>query len=450
MRVLTLGGGTVGRWVADMLCRRGHSVTVIDNDPENVRRLNSELDVRAIEGSASQSTMLFQADVLSADVCLAVTGDDEVNIVGASMAKALGARRSIARVYAPALRDLSTFDYQRHFKIDCLLSLEQLSAFELARAIRNPDAIPLEHFARGQLEVYEMDVAAKSDAAGCKLRDLKLPSGVRVGSIARDQRMWIASGEDETHAGDRVSLVGMPDDVYKARQLFGASSHQQRAKRVMIAGGGETGYHLADSLSTHDYRVVVLERDAHRCDTLAKLLPNVTVIHANANRRSILEDEGAGTVDYFVACTGNDESNIMAGVEARELGSARVLCMVGRPDYANVVGKLGIDRAVSERDVVARQILGFLNEGAVISQSRLPNGAITVYELEVSEGSRVTEATLAELPLAGRCLIAAIQRDGFVRVPSADDTLKVGDIVVALVDQSGGQDCLNLFEPRSV
>ncbi|MEM9588076.1 MAG: NAD-binding protein, partial [Planctomycetota bacterium] len=145
MRVLTLGGGTVGRWVADMLCRRRHSVTVIDNDPENVRRINSELDVRAIEGSAAQSTVLFQADVLSADICLAVTGVDEVNIVGASMAKALGARRSIARVYAPAFNDLSTFDYQRHFNIDSLLSLEQLTAFELARAIRNPDAIPLEH-----------------------------------------------------------------------------------------------------------------------------------------------------------------------------------------------------------------------------------------------------------------------------------------------------------------
>ncbi len=166
MRVLTLGAGTVGRWVADMLCRRRHSVTVVDIDPENVRRINSELDVRAIVGSASRSTVLFQADVAAADMCLAVTGDDEVNIVAASMAKALGARRSIARVYAPAFRDLSTFDYQRHFNIDSLLSLEQLSAFELARAIRNPDAIPLEHFARGQLEVYEVEVHAEVGCSG--------------------------------------------------------------------------------------------------------------------------------------------------------------------------------------------------------------------------------------------------------------------------------------------
>ncbi|MEM1067916.1 MAG: Trk system potassium transporter TrkA [Planctomycetota bacterium] len=447
MRVLTLGAGTVGRWVADMLCRRRHSVTVVDNDPENVHRINSELDVRAIVGSASRSTVLFQADVCAADMCLAVTGDDEVNIVAASMAKALGARRCIARVYAPAFRDLSTFDYQRHFNIDSLLSLEQLSAFELARAIRNPDAIPLEHFARGQLEVYELEVHAKSQAANHKLRDLKMPSSVRIGSISRDNRMWIASGEDELHGGDRVSLIGSTEAIAKTRSIFLFGSEGRAKQRVMIAGGGETGYHLADALTRRDYRIVVLERDPDRCDRLAKLLPKVTVVHANANRRSVLEDEGAGTVDYFAACTGNDESNIMAGVEARELGASRVMCVVGRPDYANVVGKLGIDCAVSERDVAARQILGFLNEGAIISQSRLPNGSIGIYELEVVEGAPVTGASLAELPLAGRCLIGAIERDGFVRVPQAGDRLQKGDIVVALIDQSTTDDSLSLFNP---
>ena len=205
------------------------------------------------------------------------------------------------------------------------------------------------------------------------------------------------------------------------------------------------GITLPSRSAPHDYRTVLLERDADRCDQLAKLLPEVTVVHANANRRSVLEDEGGGKVDYFVACTGNDESNIMAGVEARELGASRVMCVVGRPDYANVVGKLGIDRAVSERDVVARQILGFLNEGAIISQSRLPNGAIGIYELEVLEGSQVTGATLAELPLAGRCLIAAIARDGFVRVPTAEDRLQAGDVVVALIDQAASNDSLQLF-----
>ncbi|MCS7469925.1 Trk system potassium transporter TrkA [Stieleria sp. ICT_E10.1] len=445
MRVLTLGAGTVGHWIADMLCRRRHDVTVIDIDPERVRQINSELDVRAIQGSAAQSTVLFQADVCSADICLAVTGDDEANVVAASMAKALGARRSLARVYAPAFRDSSTFDYQSHFGIDALLSLEQLSAFELARAIRNPDAIPLEHFARGHLEVYETEVEAKSQATDQRLRDLKMPGSVRIGSIEREGDLWLASGEDELHVGDRVSLIGMPSDVNRSRTLFASSTKRSKRRSVLIAGGGEIGFHIARALPTSDYRITLLEYDEDRCEQLAKLLPKCTVVHANANRRSVLEDEGGGSADYFVACTGSDESNIMACVEARELGSRRVMAVVGRPDYANVVGKLGIDHVVSERDVGARQILGFLNQGAVISQSRLPNGKIAVYELEVVEGARVTEATLADLPLAGRCLITAIQRDSFIRMPTAGDQLQPGDIVVALMDEQHITDCLALF-----
>ena len=447
MRVLTLGAGTVGRWVADMLCRKRHSVTVVDIDPEKVRRIDSELDVRAIVGSASQSTVLFQAEVLSCDLCLAVTGIDEVNLVAASMAKALGARRSIARVYAPALADLSTFNYKQHFDIDSILSLEQLVAIELARSIQNPDAIPLEHFARGQLEAYEFDIDAGSEAAEHKLIDLKFPGSVRIGSIAREGRTWIASGQDELHVGDRISLVGMPEEVAKAKaNFFQKSSERQKLKRVMIAGGGETGYHLAGFLDTNRFRVTVLEANEDRCNKLIKQFPDeITVINANANRRSVLEDEGGGTVDYFVACTGSDENNIMACVEARELGASRVMAVVGRPDYANVVGKLGIDCAVSKRDVVARQVLGFLNEGAVISQKRLPAGSIALYELEIVPGAKVAEGTLADLPLAGRCLVAAIERDGFVRVPTADDKLKTGDIIVALIDEADADDVLSLF-----
>lgn len=449
MRVLILGAGTVGTWIADLLCRRRHSVTVIDADPEHVRRINNELDVRAVQGSASQSTILFQADVCGADICLAVTGDDEVNIVAASMAKALGTRRAIARVYAPAFRDLSTFDYQRHFNIDRLLSLEQLSATELARAIRNPGSIPLEHFARGQLEVYEVNVDAAAPAIGIKLRNLKMPKGVRIGSILRSGRMWIASGEDQFKAGDRVSLIGFPDDIATSRHQFDSSTRSRRRQTVMIAGGGETGYHLAQALSDQEYRIVILEANAKRCDTLAKLLPRATVLSANANRRMVLEDEGAGSADYFVACTGNDENNIMAGVEAREMGASHVMAVVARPDYANVVAKLGIDLAVSERDVIARQVLGFMNQGAVISSSRLPEGSIGVYEIEVLEEAQVTTASLAALPLSGNCLIAAIQRDGFVRVPEASDTLRAGDVVVALIDQSNFATILEMFEPSA-
>ena len=378
MRIVVLGGGTVGTWIADLLCRHRHSVTVVDNNPSNCRLINNELDVRVVTGSASQSSVLFQSDVIGADLCLAVTGDDEVNIVAASMAKAMGARRSIARIYGPVFHDVSTFDYQRHFGIDRLLSLEHLTAMELARGIRNPGSVVLEHFARGELEVLEVVMEEPTKAIGVSLKDLGLPKTIRIGSIYRDGRMWIAAAEDVIELNDRITIIGNRQDVDEVKGTL--QKKQSRRNTVVIAGGGETGYHLARSLQGERFSVVLMEQAVERSEFLAKHLVRSTVVQADATRRSILEEERVGSADYFIACTGDDENNIMAGVEARDIGAKNIMAVVGRPDYANVVGKLGIDLAVSPRDVLALQILGFLNTGPVISRSTLLGGGVGVYE----------------------------------------------------------------------
>ena len=270
MRIVVLGAGTVGTSIAELLCQNRHSVTVVDNDPVYIRQLNAELDVRAINGSASQSSVLFQADVLGADLCLAVTGDDEVNILAASMAKEMGARRTFARVYAPVFRDMSTFDYQRHFKIDRLLSLEQLSAMELARGIRHSGSVIVENFARGELEVQELSVDQKTESTGVPLKKLNLPQGVRIGSISRGERMWIAGAEDTIEVGDRMTLIGNREDIDELKDLFNV--HIRSRRGVVIAGGGETGFHLARALDSSRFDVLVMEQSEERCEYLAASL----------------------------------------------------------------------------------------------------------------------------------------------------------------------------------
>jgi len=443
MRIVVLGGGTVGTWIADLLCRHRHSVTVVDNNASNCRLINNELDVRVVTGSASQSSVLFQSDVIGADLCLAVTGDDEVNIVAASMAKAMGARRSIARIYGPVFLDLSTFAYLRHFGIDRLLSLEHLTAMELARGIRNPGSVVLEHFARGELEVLEVVMEEPSKAIGVPLKSLGLPKTIRIGSIYRDGRMRIAGAEDVIELNDRITLIGNRQDVDEVKSTL--QKKEGRRNTVVIAGGGETGYHLARSLEGDRFAVVLMEQSVARSEFLAKHLMHSTVVQADATRRAILEEERVGSTDYFIACTGDDENNIMAGVEARDIGAKNVMAVVGRPDYANVVGKLGIDLAVSPRDVLARQILGFLNTGPVISRSTLLGGGVGVYEIEVLPGAPATEHVLANLHLPERCLIAAIMREDFVKVAGADDRLQAGDVVVALIEDAVFETTLNQF-----
>jgi trk system potassium uptake protein TrkA len=444
MRIVVLGGGTVGTSIADLLCRHRHSVTVVENDAEHARRINNELDVRVIRGSASESSVLFQADVLGADLCLAVTGYDEANIVGGSMAKAMGARRTVARVYAPVFRDLSTFDYQQHFGIDRLLSMEHLSAMELARGVRNPGSVVVENFARGQLEVLELVVGEKTTVLDTPLRSLEMPRGVRIGSIYREGKMWIPGANDSITLGDRVTLIGRHEDLDDVRDIFQKSAGPKQG--IVIAGGGETGYHLARTLEGQRFDVMLMEANADRCQFLANHLKYSTVVQADATRRAVLEEERVGTADVFVACTGDDENNIMAGVEAREIGAKTIMAIVQRPDYANVVGKLGIDRVVSPRDVIAKQVLGFLNTGSVISRTLLPGGAISAMEIEVNEGVPATMNTLADLDLPEQCLIAAVVRSEYVSVPGAEDQFKVGDTVIALVESSAADATLQLFE----
>lgn len=431
MRIVVLGAGTVGGSIASLLCLHRHSVTVVDSDGDHVRHVNETLDVRGITGSASQSSVLFQAGVGSADLCLAVTGDDECNIVAASMSKAMGSKRAVARVYAPVFRDLSTFDYQRHFGIDRLLSLEHLTALELARSIRHPGSVAVENLARGELEVHEVVVSEKEKGIGKQLKTLSLPAGVRVGSVSRDGKTWIAGAEDVIEVGDRLTIIGKRDNIDDVKELFCAGGHAKLG--IVIAGGGETGYHLASALEGQRFGVVLLEQDRDRCDFLASHLKQTVVVNRDATRRANLEEERVGSADVFVACTGDDENNIMASVEARDIGTKKIMALVGRPDYAHVVGKLGIDQAVSPREVVAKQVLGFLTSGPTVSRTSLSEGSgLSVLEIDVMPGSLATEHVLANLGLPPQCLIAAVIREGFTSVPGADSHFHAGDSAIVL------------------
>ncbi|MCH2178482.1 MAG: Trk system potassium transporter TrkA [Mariniblastus sp.] len=444
MNVVVLGAGTVGTSIAELLCQREDSVTVVDIDPKQTAAINEKLDVRALNGSASQSSVLFQAGISTADVCLAVTGSDETNIVGASLAKAMGCRRSIARVYAPVFRDLSTFEYQEHFQIDRILSLEHLTAMALARAVRDPGSVVVEQFSRGGLAVNEVTIGKESSITAVSIAELSLPSGIRIGTIQRDKLMWIASANDQLQVGDKVIVFSRSEDNKVVRSLFGMANG--RKGRIVIAGGGETGFHLARLLEHENFKITILEADAERSQRLASDLSAASVIECDAAIRENLEEERVGNADVFAACTGDDEDNLMLAVEAKELGARQVLCLMERADYSNIVDKLGIDLAVSQRDVMANRVLSFLTEGAVVSRSKLPGGLINIIELEVEANAPICGLPLAEAGLPKRCLVVSVMKPGFVRLPTAEDVLQSGDHLVMLVEDDVVETALARFQ----
>ncbi len=446
MNIVIMGAGTVGTFVADTLCAAQHNVTIIDKSRSALEQVEERVDVQTICGSACDSAILFQAGVLGADLCLAVTSQDEVNMVGASLAKAMGSRRCVARVFNHSYLNLSTFDYQRHFKIDRLLSLEYLTALDLAKQIGEPGLFAVENFARGEVVIQVLNVQPGVPADGVLLRNLKLPSGVRVGLISDGTNTYIAGADNTIQAGQIVTLIGTQENFDKVQNLF---QHKRPVKfRVIIAGGGNIGFNLARILQKKEYSVTILESDPVRCEFLSRHLDSTTILHADGTRRTEMEEARVGKADVFIATTGRDEDNIVCGVEARELGANRIMSIVRRPDYANVLEKLGIDVAVSPREVITRQILGMVQSGPIISHSEIGGGNSAILELEVRNNAPITQAPLKDLKLK-QALIAAVVKEDCVRVPGADDLIQAGDSVILLCEQDNLNDVIPLFKPQN-
>jgi len=457
MRIIILGGGTVGGWIAETLCEK-HDITLVDDDPEVIQRLTDQYDVQGFVGSAIDSAVLFTAQILNMDLCLAVTGDESVNILAASMSKQMGVRRVIARTQSPVFFDKSTFDCEQAFQIDRLISLEELTAIELASEIRNPGSVVVEHVARGSIKVQEVIMTARSKLLGKPLRELELPEGVRIGSISRfnvDRQQhdsWLATADDILEVGDQILLIGDDEnvDVILDRLL-----KERKDEEVLIAGGGSVSLYLARILQAGPYHVALIEKDEERAKELAALLPSVKVLSGDATYRQTLLEERVDTASIFIACMGDDESNIMASVEVDHIINAaenldrsekKLMCIINRPDYAEVVSRLGIDQVVSPRVAMVNQVKTFLTDGAVLSSGQIHDTDIGVYEIEIQPESPATEHVLANLQLPlGKCLIAAVSSDGEARVPRPDDHFKAGDYIVALIHDSAVDEVVDIF-----
>ncbi|MEO1994227.1 MAG: NAD-binding protein, partial [Planctomycetaceae bacterium] len=305
----------------------------------------------------------------------------------------------------------------------------------------------VENFARSEGAVQEVVAEADAQAVGVHLKELNLPRDVRIGLISTESHSVIPGRDAHIRTGDRVTLLGERNALENVKRMF---EHKAPPRiSVIIGGGGQVGYNLARHLQKRRCNVMIMESDERRCQYLSeKLDESVTVLHADVTRRSKMEEARVGKADVFVAATGHDEDNIVCGVEARELGSRRILSIVRRPDYANVLEKLGIDLAVSPREVMGHQILGMLQAGPILTRSTIAGGDAEIWEVEVQASAPITGAALREFDL-GHALIAAIDREEYVRVPGADDKLIAGDTVVVLVQKDNIKHVAELFDvPR--
>lgn len=435
MEVIVIGAGQAGSHIAQVLSQEKHSVTMIDLDRNRLMHAEESLDVRTICEHGASPQILEIAGASRADLVAAVTNSDEVNLIAAATAKQLGATRSAARVYNQAYHTSGKIEYQNLLNIDMIISPQSITAFEIAKLIENPAAIAVESFAHEKVHMRQMWVPDDSPAAGKRICDLFPPDRELeslVVSLTRGAKLTIPGPEDVVRAGDRVTVIMPMGQTRAVRRLF--KDVEEGAESVVIAGGGTTALMLAQILEARGVAVTLIEGTRERCDALSRVLSHTRVIHGDATRVSVLQEERVGDADVFVALCGSDEVNLMSSLQAKKMGVAHIVVAVNRADYAPLVEQVGIDHAVSPRILTGNRILTLAGGKNIRSMALLQEGLAEVVELAAEPNSPAVNRMLGdELRFPKGVILGALVRGEEVIVPRGGDTILAGDTVIAFV-----------------
>jgi len=448
MKVVIIGAGEVGSHLSQVLSDASHDVTVIEADPSRAAHIEEEHNVRVVQGSGSSAQVLKSAMAEGCDSFIAMTSQDETNLIACSLARALGAKSVISRIHDQTFTDTSLLNYQLHFGIDMMLNPEGLCAVELAKSIRNPARIAVENFARGQIEAQRLRVDTKAKFRGKPLRDIRLHPEVKFGYYQRGDTEDIPSAETILEAGDEVTVFGPPNELYKIRSKLDPSTAGKEIK-VVIFGGGETAVALARLLNNPRFKVRIIEKDAEKCRRLADRFPGVTFIRGDGTSLRLLEEEQIGSADYFVASTSDDERNVMTSIQAAKLGARHVQTVINKSDYEEILlnlrSALDIETLVAPRIVTANEVLRHLSTEPYIELFKFPKQAARILEIQVSAGSSCAGKKLREVALPKHAVVVALLHKFQVKVPGADDRILAGDRVVVITREANTRDILQLL-----
>ncbi len=450
MNIMIVGAGEIGRHLATNLSTQAHNITVFEMDETNARELDSRIDARVISGDGSAPGLLVENGVGECNLFLALTSSDNDNLVACSVAKALGAAKTIARVKPDLQRDEFLFDHRAHFGVDHLFSSERLAAVELSKFIRNPDALFVEEIARGRIELQLVAVDEDAQASGKTLASIGLDPRVRIGRIERDGEYIIPGAGDTVEGGDTIALFGEPAKISEAIDKFSSShtSHSDEGRRVVIFGGGEYGFTLAQMLDAWNFKVRIFDRDPAVCEDLThRLSRTTTVINADATSLTELREEQVDAADFFVATTQGDEDNVMTCLQAHNLGTTHCLTLIHRSDYADAIStsglKFGIMAAVSPREATRQELMRFVTSDRYHLVRRLEGAE--VIEASIAKDSPLIGKKVSEVKWPTGCVLIALLNGAHASVPAAEDTFAAENNLYAMVSDKAKRKFLALL-----
>lgn len=432
--LIVMGAGEVGRHLARTLSSEGHSVTLIDNDPEKQRQVEDQLDAAFVFGNGAQIPTLEAANAADCDVFVAASSSDEANLAASLLAKQLGAHRSVVRVQNS--EDVTHYGrlYERTFCADLLLSTQLLTTTQVVNHVLGHNTLEVEYLASGALQVHRTAVESGSILAQRSLAELDLPADCLVLAYVNEGQVRVPTGNDRANVGEEALIIGTPRAIEEMERRI--SLHSRRRPRVVIAGGGTTAEAVMRALTNHTARIQVIERDRETAEQLAARFPQHDVLHADATDASALAAEGAGATDSFVALTNDDQTNLMACLLAQELGAKQLTALVRKSETSSLWQRMAVVDVVSPRTVAADRIRSYIENHYEPHIVSFENGAAQFVQRRVHPQSPVVDARLDEIEVPRGLIVAAILRDGAATIPSGQDALRVGDDVVLFIQES--------------
>ncbi|MHC4893744.1 MAG: Trk system potassium transporter TrkA, partial [Planctomycetota bacterium] len=434
MDIVVVGAGEVGFHLAEILSRESHRVSVVDADAGRIRQLRETLDVQAIEGDGTQASVLSDAGVGQADLFIAVTDRDHVNMLACPLARNLGAKRIILRLKDTSRLAGYYFFYKKALAYDVALSTDELAAQEIVRLVREQHALEVESFAEGRVQLRRVRIGEAGELTSATLAKLEIPSGLVIAAISRAGKFFVAHGDDKLEKGDQVYLIGRGADLDQFEFLTGARKLGRRS--VVIMGGGRIGSQLALRLSElPGLSIRILERDPERARRIATKFPqNVMVLVGDATDTDLLREERFEKVNVFIGATADDEDNLIACQLAKSYGAERTVALLDKPSYRDIYDVMGVDFAISPRILCANRILRFVRSEAVSAVAVVAEGRGEVLEIEAHLPGGKAESRIKNLELPRGIVVGAVVRGEDIEIPRGDTLVRNGDrlIVFAL------------------
>lgn len=450
MKIVIVGCGNVGATLAEQLSKEGHNITIVDEKEEVVKDISNTYDVMGIVGNGAVYSTQLEAGVNKADLMIAVTGKDELNLLCCLIAKKAGGCHTVARVSDPIYYKEIAY-IKEELGLSLVINPEYAVANEISRLLKFPSALRIDTFTKGRVELVKYRIGDGSVLADMSLKEVssKFKSDILICIVEHGEELFIPNGDFILKNGDEITIVAASVKIATFFRKIGIPT--MRAKATMIIGGGETSYYLAKQLIDMGIQVKIIDKSKERCNELCELLPEAIIINGDGTDRETLMEEGMDKTEAFVSMTNFDEENIMLSLFAKSLSKAKIITRVHRIAYDEIIDNMDLGSIIYPKYVTAEFIIKFVRAmhnslgSNIETLYRLNDNRVEALEFLIREDCPLIGIPLQELKLKKNILVCSINHRGNIQTPSGQSVMNIGDTVVVVTTTTGFHDIRDIL-----